>query len=76
MPESSLARVPPHQQIPAGKPGPQILAEERAKASFNPKDLARFLHGEEHLKRVQKILPILENEVRDSLVIFNWARKN
>ncbi|SDA02894.1 BZ3500_MvSof-1268-A1-R1_Chr11-1g03206 [Microbotryum saponariae] len=54
--------IPAHLSKPAGTPGSRLLEIERAKASFSSDDLTLYLHGKEHLERVKRILPVLENE--------------
>lgn len=55
--------IPEHLAKPVGTPGPRLLEIERSKASFSPKELERYLYGEEYIARRDRILPILENEV-------------
>ncbi|GAA5907562.1 hypothetical protein JCM6882_004411 [Rhodosporidiobolus microsporus] len=54
--------VPSHLEKQLGTPGPELLKEERAKAAFDPKQLERFIYGDEYIKRLEYLLPILENE--------------
>jgi hypothetical protein len=56
--------IPDHLQKPVGTPGPRLLAIERAKASFSPRDLELYLYGKDYIERRDRILPVLENEVR------------
>ncbi|GAA5942284.1 hypothetical protein JCM1841_002805 [Sporobolomyces salmonicolor] len=54
--------IPPHLSKPVGTPGTRLLEIERSKASFCPDDLKEFLYGKEYLERVNRILPVLEND--------------
>ncbi|GAA5954976.1 hypothetical protein JCM21900_005953 [Sporobolomyces salmonicolor] len=54
--------IPPHLSKPVGTPGTRLLEIERTKASFCPDDLKEFLYGKEYLERVNRILPVLEND--------------
>ncbi|KAG2177304.1 hypothetical protein INT43_007961 [Umbelopsis isabellina] len=47
---------------PRGPAGDLVLAAERAKASFDPQDLTKFMYDEEWLQRLNRILNIIENE--------------
>ncbi|GAB5586978.1 hypothetical protein Unana1_01878 [Umbelopsis nana] len=47
---------------PKGPAGDLVLAAERAKASFDPQELTKFMYGEEWLERFGKVLEIIENE--------------
>ncbi|RUP43346.1 hypothetical protein BC936DRAFT_137317 [Jimgerdemannia flammicorona] len=47
---------------PAEPQGSDLLAAERARASFNPYDLSVFMYGEEWIGRFNRILEILEND--------------
>jgi acyl-CoA oxidase len=47
---------------PKGPAGELVLAAERAKASFDPQDLTKFMYDEEWLQRLNRILNIIENE--------------
>jgi acyl-CoA oxidase len=42
--------------------GGEILVRERAKATFDVDDLARYIHGEEYLKKQEELLNILQKE--------------
>jgi Acyl-coenzyme A oxidase N-terminal len=42
--------------------GSEILARERAKATFDAEELAKYIHGEEYLEQQERILNILQNE--------------
>lgn len=54
---------PSHQSTLLGSTqGPQLLAAERLKASFDPQDLRRYLHGEDYIKRQARVLALLEHE--------------
>lgn len=55
--------IPEHLSKPVGTPGPRLLEIERSKASFSSEELKTYLHGNAHLERIQRILPILQNEV-------------
>jgi acyl-CoA oxidase len=59
-------KIPEHLSQPIGTSGGRLLEIERSKASFSSDDLKLYLHGEDRLKRIERILPILENEVRFS----------
>ena len=49
--------------LPVPSPsGDEILTRERAKATFDSDELARYIHGDEYLKRQEQLLSILENE--------------
>ncbi|GAA5866348.1 hypothetical protein JCM1840_004092 [Sporobolomyces johnsonii] len=54
--------IPPHLSKPIGTPGTRLLEIERSKASFCPDDLTEFLYGKDYLERVNRILPVLEND--------------
>lgn len=54
-------RFPRHLK-PIEPQGAQLLAQERAKASFDPHALATALYGEALLKKQDEILAILEND--------------
>jgi acyl-CoA oxidase len=45
-----------------GPNGPEILARERAKATFDSDELARYIHGNEYLERQERLLKVLESE--------------
>ncbi|KAJ1973413.1 hypothetical protein H4R35_004132 [Dimargaris xerosporica] len=47
---------------PAGEPTQVTLQNERNRASFDARLMARFLHGEEHLQRMNRILQVMESE--------------
>lgn len=59
-----MIEIPEHLSKPVGTSGPRLLEIERSKASFDVEGLKSYLHGQEHLDRVKRILPVLENEVR------------
>lgn len=42
--------------------GPIVLKQERNKATFNSKDLTKFIYGEEYLKSRDSILQILQTD--------------
>jgi acyl-CoA oxidase len=63
-PQQKIIQIPEHLSKPLGTPGTRLLEIERAKASFSAHDLKLYLLGEEHIERVKRILPVLENEVR------------
>lgn len=42
--------------------GADILDRERVKATFDVDDLARYIHGEEYLKKQDQLLEILKTE--------------
>jgi acyl-CoA oxidase len=49
--------------LPIPEPsGSAILERERAKASFDSDQLARYIHGDKDLERQAGLLKILENE--------------
>ncbi|TPX66950.1 acyl-CoA oxidase [Spizellomyces sp. 'palustris'] len=52
----------PNNLKPAGPQGSESLAAERAKASFDPSQLAVLLHGKENLEVDKMILDVLESE--------------
>ncbi|RUS16031.1 hypothetical protein BC937DRAFT_91678 [Endogone sp. FLAS-F59071] len=47
---------------PADPQGSDLLAAERARASFSAKDLGVYMYGEEWLDRFNRVLEILEND--------------
>lgn len=47
---------------PKGPSGDIVLAAERAKATFNPQELTKFMYGEEWLDRFSRVLEAIENE--------------
>ena len=50
-------------KLPVRQPsGSEILARERAKATFDSDELARYIHGDEYLERQERLLKILEND--------------
>lgn len=55
--------IPAHLSKPVGTPGPRLLEIERSKASFSSDRLKLYLHGKERLERMDRILPVLQNEV-------------
>ena len=65
---ATLDRTMPKTQIkfpdlPLPQPsGSKILARERAKATFDSNELARYIHGDEYLERQARLLKILESE--------------
>ena len=61
---TSVIAIPEHLQKPVGTPGPRLLEIERSRSSFSSEDLKLYLHGSEHLARLNRILPVLQNEVR------------
>ncbi|KAI9271552.1 acyl-CoA dehydrogenase/oxidase [Phascolomyces articulosus] len=52
----------PKKSVPKGPNGDILLAAERAKATFNVKDLTRIMYSDEYLRKMETILKILENE--------------
>ncbi|KAF9904235.1 hypothetical protein BX616_001369 [Lobosporangium transversale] len=49
--------------LPPSEPqGSDLLAQERARATFSVHDLSIYLYGEEYLQRQQKMLELIENE--------------
>ena len=49
--------------LPVPSPnGSETLERERSKATFDSDELARYIHGDEYLKRQEQLLSILENE--------------
>lgn len=63
--------IPSHLSKPIGTSGTRLLEIERSKASFSSDDLKLYLHGADRLERMERILPILENEV--SLNLFSYC---
>ncbi|KAI9495329.1 acyl-CoA dehydrogenase/oxidase C-terminal [Zychaea mexicana] len=47
---------------PKGPDGDLLLASERAKATFDVKELSKFMYTEQYLSKMDKIVDILENE--------------
>lgn len=47
---------------PKGPPGSKVLADERAKASFDVAALTKFMYGEEWLQSLERVLPVLESD--------------
>ncbi|ORX45296.1 acyl-CoA oxidase [Hesseltinella vesiculosa] len=47
---------------PRGPGGPFLLAQERAKATFDPKELTSFMYGDEWLAKLDKVLNVITNE--------------
>ncbi|KAI8150134.1 acyl-CoA dehydrogenase/oxidase C-terminal [Fennellomyces sp. T-0311] len=47
---------------PKGPDGDLLLAAERAKATFDVKELSKFMYTEEWLKKMDKVLDVLESE--------------
>ena len=60
----TVASVPSwvKQLKPSSPQGTDLLKSERAKSDLNTTKLARFLHGEEQLKKRDELLEILEND--------------
>lgn len=56
--------IPEHLSKPVGTSGTRLLEIERSKASFSPDDLRSYLYGRDHLDRLKRVLPIVENDVR------------
>ena len=50
--------------------GAALIEQERVKATFNVKTLSKFIYGEEYLAKLDKIVPILENDP-----VFNKSRR-
>ncbi|KAI7854636.1 acyl-CoA dehydrogenase/oxidase C-terminal [Circinella umbellata] len=49
--------------LPVKEPtGAALIEQERAKATFDVKTLSKFIYGEEYLEKLDKIVPILEND--------------
>ncbi|GAA6010966.1 hypothetical protein JCM10207_004017 [Rhodosporidiobolus poonsookiae] len=55
-------QIPPHLAAVRGTSGARLLEIERARGSFSPKDLERYLYGEEYLERRDRVLKVVENE--------------
>lgn len=68
--------IPVHLQKPVGTPGGRLLEIERSKASFSVETLQQYLHGNKRLERLQRLLPILENEVSDRLRLGLGSQSN
>lgn len=51
----------PNLSVPSPN-GTEILQRERAKATFDSEELARYIHGDEYLERQERLLQILESE--------------
>ncbi|KAI8343434.1 acyl-CoA dehydrogenase/oxidase C-terminal [Chlamydoabsidia padenii] len=47
---------------PRGPAGELLLAQERAKASFDVNELSKFMYGEEWLAKMNKVLDVISNE--------------
>lgn len=47
---------------PAPPNGDLLLANERAKASFDVKEMSKFMYTEEYLNKMYKVLDVLESE--------------
>ncbi|KAI8088712.1 acyl-CoA dehydrogenase/oxidase C-terminal [Halteromyces radiatus] len=47
---------------PRGPAGELLLASERAKASFDVKELSKFMYGEQWLAKMDKVLNVISNE--------------
>ncbi|CDH48764.1 acyl-oxidase [Lichtheimia corymbifera JMRC:FSU:9682] len=47
---------------PAAPNGDLLLANERAKASFDVKEMSKFMYTEEYLNKMYKVLEVLESE--------------
>lgn len=58
-----FVQIPENLRVPVGTSGTRLLEIERSKASFSSDDLKLYLHGADRLERMERILPILENEV-------------
>lgn len=54
--------IPTQLTTPAGTSGTRLLEIERSKASFSVDDLKLYLFGEDRLRRMEKILPILSTD--------------
>ncbi|GAA6040376.1 hypothetical protein JCM8097_007586 [Rhodosporidiobolus ruineniae] len=54
--------IPPHLSKPVGVPTTQLLAQERNGAAFDSVKLGRYIHGDEYLERLKRILAVVENE--------------
>ena len=54
--------IPKHLSQPIGTPGTRLLQIERSKASFSSEALKQYLHGNERIEQLSRMLPILENE--------------
>ncbi|GJN93681.1 hypothetical protein Rhopal_006738-T1 [Rhodotorula paludigena] len=54
--------IPEHLSKPVGTSGTRLLEIERSKASFSPDDLRSYLYGRDHLDRLKRVLPIVEND--------------
>lgn len=52
----------PDLPVPSPSSGAEILTRERSKATFDSDELARYIHGDEYLKRQEQLLKILESE--------------
>ncbi|KAL8283794.1 hypothetical protein RQP46_005226 [Phenoliferia psychrophenolica] len=53
--------IPAHLEEPSPK-GSDLLTKERRQASFSSQALARHVHGAEHLERLERILPMVQDE--------------
>ncbi|KAI9313438.1 acyl-CoA dehydrogenase/oxidase C-terminal [Dichotomocladium elegans] len=47
---------------PAGPDGDLLLASERAKGTFDVKELSKFMYTEEYLDKMNKVLEVIESE--------------
>lgn len=54
--------IPSALTSPAGTHGTRLLEIERSKASFSVEELKLYIHGEERLQRMDKILPVLTSD--------------
>jgi acyl-CoA oxidase len=58
--------IPEHLSKQLGTTGGRLLEIERAKASFAPSELERYIYGQEYIDRRTRILAVVANEVRCS----------
>lgn len=63
-PPSSVPVEIPDGFKPLGTSGSRLLEIERSKASFSPADLEKYIYGDAAIERRNRILPVVENEVR------------
>ena len=60
--DSHPIKIPSQLTTPAGTHGTRLLEIERSKASFSVEDLQLYLFGEDRLRRMARILPILSTD--------------
>lgn len=68
MTQPIYVEIPENLREQRGTSGTRMLQIERSKASFSTEQLKQYLHGEDYLNRMNKILPVLESEVSGSVL--------